>query len=101
MIKLIIPILLQTSALNARISDIDYVEGKLIQVVDSNLGECGSEGFVIIQTRTGYRFIYEYVNFKQSTYKKYLGKAVKIIYTESVSRLTDCSAGIKKIEVIK
>lgn len=93
--KLLILIFLISIRISA--SNLDYVDGKLIQIVNLGLGDCGSEGILIIQTKRPIVFIYEYVNFKQTNYERYLNLNVRVTYVNSTSNITDCNAGIKLI----
>lgn len=83
----------------ARVSDKDFVDGKVIQSVDLGNGSCGQEGFIILQTKNTFRFIYEYRRFDQRYYQRYVGFQVRVVYRESVGELTDCTAGIIDLTV--
>lgn len=85
----------------ARIADKDFISGKLIQIVTIGNGSCGQEGMLIVQTKNTFRFIYEYRKFDASWYLNYLNKNVKVVYIESISRETDCRAGIIEVTPLK
>lgn len=98
---LLINLLLMSITSTARVTDIDFVEGKLILVEDGGNGYCGQQGMLIIKTKNTMRMIYEYRHFKAKYYEKYLGFNIIVVYNESVSKTLDCNAGIKDIRSAK
>jgi hypothetical protein len=100
MIKLILPLLI-SPIIQARVADIDFIDGKVTQIVDVGNGECGQEGFVVVETKHGFRMIYEYRHFNPPYYQQYVGSKVRIYYQESLGRTLDCEAGILNIRRIK
>lgn len=85
----------------ARVTDIDSVEGRLLQIQNVGTDECGVQTMLLVKTESGLRYIEGHSkDGLESKYILFLSKRVKIIYSESVGG-QDCQAGIKSIKELK
>jgi hypothetical protein len=99
---LIFNIILLLAAISyARVSDRDFVIGKLLQIQNTGTDECGISSMLLVSTDHGDRFIETHS--KEGVESKYInfkGEQVKIEYTESIGA-PDCQSGIKSIKLVK